>query len=265
MSWIVDQDHLRREQYRDACNLNARVRLHALYSINPYGWFPWVMDQIDLPPSCHILELGCGSANLWRTNASRVPQEWHITLSDFSRGMLEQARQNLAALLHPFQFALIDATSIPFADATLDAVIANHMLYHVPDRPRALAEICRILKPGGHFYASTIGESHLQELDRLEKQFDVTLDDFNSPANRAFTLENGAQQLAPWFRDISVSHYPDALLVTDVPPLVDYILSTIKMDKPTQGKLAEFLAREMVEQGGAIRISKDSGLFRARA
>ena len=55
---------------------------------------------------------------------------------------------------------VIDAQSIPFARWSFDAVIANSMLYHVPDRARALAEIQRILKPSGRFYASTIGEQH---------------------------------------------------------------------------------------------------------
>jgi len=265
MSWIDDRAHLRREQYRDARNLNARVRLHALYSTNVYGWFPWVMDHIDLPPCCSILELGCGSGDLWRANAARIPQGWRITLSDFSPGMLAQTRQNLAPLSRPFQWAVIDAAAIPLADGAVDAVIANHMLYHVPHRPQALSEIRRVLKPGGRFFASTIGQAHLRELDQLEKRFDPTIDDITAPSSRSFTLEDGAEQLAPWFNDISISRYPDALLVTQVAPLVDYILSTVKMDQARQASLAQFLAREMEQQGGAIYIRKDSGIFLARA
>ncbi len=56
------------------------------------------------------------------------------------------------------QFKEIDAQSIPFEDETFDAVIANHMLYHVPDRPKAIAEIKRVLKPGGRLIATTIGK-----------------------------------------------------------------------------------------------------------
>jgi ubiquinone/menaquinone biosynthesis C-methylase UbiE len=264
MSWIVDQAHLRSQQYRDASNLNARMRLHALFSTNTYGWFPWVMDQIDLPPCCDILELGCGQGDLWRNNAGRIPEGWQITLSDFSPGMLQQAQQNLAPLPHPFLFAIIDATAIPLADGAMNAVIANHMLYHVPNRPRTLAEIRRVLKPGGRLFASTIGGEHLRELDTLEKRFDPTIDDINTPSTRSFTLENGAQQLTPWFSDISMSRYPDALLVTQVAPLVDYVLSTVKMDQQRREELAEFLAQEMKAQGGAFYIGKDSGIFRAR-
>ena len=71
--------------------------------------------------------------------ASRIPAGWSITLSDFSPGMLDAAWRNLVVTGRAFQFKEIDAQSIPFEDETFDAVIANHMLYHVPDRPKAIA------------------------------------------------------------------------------------------------------------------------------
>ena len=85
-------------------------------------------------------------------------------LSDFSEGMLEQARQNLKSSLSLFQFNVIDAQSIPFDNASFDIVIANHMLYHVPNRSKAFSEIKRVLKPSGRFYSSTGGCTHLKEL-----------------------------------------------------------------------------------------------------
>jgi len=78
--------------------------------------------------------------------------------------MLEEAQESLHDSLCPFTFAVVDAQAIPYPDAHFDAIIANHMLYHVPDRPKALAEIRRALKPGGHFYASTLGANHLREM-----------------------------------------------------------------------------------------------------
>ena len=62
-----DQEYLKQE-YRDATNLNARIRLHQRFSLNPYGWLRWVFDQLDLPSECRILELGCGPGNLWLEN-----------------------------------------------------------------------------------------------------------------------------------------------------------------------------------------------------
>ena len=53
---------------------------------------------------------------------------------------------------------------LPFEADTFDAVVANHMLYHVPDRAQALAEMQRVLKPGGQVYLATNGLAHLREL-----------------------------------------------------------------------------------------------------
>jgi ubiquinone/menaquinone biosynthesis C-methylase UbiE len=251
------------KQYKDSSNLDARINLHQRFSVNPYGWHRWVFDHFDLPSHCRILELGCGPGHLWMENLGRIPNGWEIVLSDIYAGMLDGARRNLEKQ-RPFEFKVVDAQSIPCEDKSFDAVIANHMLYHVPNRPRTLAEIRRVLKPGGRLFASTIGGEHLRELDTLEKRFDPTIDDINTPSTRSFTLENGAQQLTPWFSDISMSRYPDALLVTQVAPLVDYVLSTVKMDQQRREELAELLAQEMKAQGGAFYIGKDSGIFRAR-
>jgi len=126
MSKLSDQKYLLTEQYKNASNLNARFQLHERFSTNKYGWHRWVFDQLHLPPSCRILELGCGPGYLWLKNNDRIPDGWEITLSDFSPGMLQEAQQNLSPSDHPFTFEVIDAQSIPFADESFDAIIANH-------------------------------------------------------------------------------------------------------------------------------------------
>ncbi len=66
----------------------------------------------------------------------RIPSTWDITLSDLSSGMLDSAWRNLVVTGRNYKFKEIDAQEIPFEDETFDAVIANHMLYHVPDRAK---------------------------------------------------------------------------------------------------------------------------------
>ena len=170
MSIATDQNRLR-TQYRDATNLSARINLHARFSTNAYGWHRWVFDQFEPRPHWRVLELGCGPGTLWLKNRDRLPEDWDIMLSDFSPGMLEEARRKLASLPHPFAFRQMDAQAIPLPDASLDAVIANHMLYHIPDRQKAFAEIRRVLKPGGRLYAATNGHNHLRELSAWQQQF----------------------------------------------------------------------------------------------
>jgi len=262
MSKMSDQDFLLSDQYRDSSNLDERMQLHARFSVNVYGWHRWVFDQFELPPQSRILELGCGPAWLWRDNLDRIPDGWDITLSDFSPGMLQQAQGNLRESQRRIDYAEIDAQSIPYEDGSFDAVIANHMLYHVPDRSRALSEIRRVLRPGGRFYASTVGRNHLRELHTLLKRFDpVPHPWFDNP----FVLENGTAQLLEWFSQVTLHRYEDALIVTEAGPLVAYILSTADKEILSGETLAALrrCVEEEIALHGHVYITKDSGIFEA--
>jgi ubiquinone/menaquinone biosynthesis C-methylase UbiE len=98
-----------------------------------------VFDQFDFGPGSALLELGCGPATLWVENKSRIDASWRVVLSDFSAGMVEKAQAALAGAPMEVEFRVIDAQSIPYGDGVFDRVVANHMLYHVPDRKKALA------------------------------------------------------------------------------------------------------------------------------
>jgi ubiquinone/menaquinone biosynthesis C-methylase UbiE len=266
MSKIADQHYLITNQYRDSSNLDARIVLHKRFSTNPYGWERWCFDRFDLPPNARVLELGCGPAMLWLENLSRIPNGWDITLSDLSAGMIERARENLKDAHQPFRFEVIDAQSIPFDDDACDAVFAKHMLYHVPDRSRALQEIRRVLKPAGRFYCSTNGHAHLRELHDLMRRVDPTTDfGWGKTSAEMFSLEDDVE-LSPYFSDITVQRYEDALVVTEVEPLVNYIFSmtTAKgVIDQHRAELTRFIENELARTG-SIHITKDAGLFIAK-
>jgi len=252
------------EQYCNSGNLNIRIHLHQRFSTNKYGWHRWVFGRLCFPAASRILELGCGTGELWLENLDRIPGGWEITLSDLSAGMVRQARQNLGGN-HRFRFEVVDAQCIPYADRSLDGVIANHMLYHVPDRGLALAEIHRVLRPGGRFVASTVGRGHLHEIADLLGRFDPGLIGWGTQQTHSFVLENGADQLAASFAGVTLARYEDALLVTKPAPLIEYILSgTVKLTAEQQQAFARFVAQEFERREGTFAITKDSGVFAAR-
>ena len=265
MRSIDDSSYLRNEQYRDGGNLSARVALHRRFSVNQTGWFPWVFDRIAAPDDARILDLGCGTGEFWLQNRGRIPQGWDLTLSDLSSGMVRETRTRLGEAGVAARWCVADAQALPFPDATFDAVLAAHMLYHVPDRGRAFAEIRRVLLPGGLLVATTVGIGHLRELDALASRLspETAMDDV---ADR-FGLENGAGQLRPWFADVEREDYPDALEVTEVEPVVAYLMSMtldVSVDDARVAGLREELA-EIIARDGAFRVTKTSGLFRCRA
>ena len=174
--------------------------------------------------------------------------------------MVQEAQQNLYDSHRPFTFAVIDAQAIPYEDESFDGVIANHMLYHVPDRPKALAEIRRVLRPGGRLYAATNGQAHLRELSSFAPE---QSSDFSH--RLVFDLENGRDQLAPWFSTIVLHRYDDALVVTKAEPLIAYFLSTriaSALDDEARADLAKRVEQELAAHG-AIHVTKDIGLFEA--
>lgn len=262
MRKITDPAYLA-DQYKTSAKLNIRIHLHERFSTNPQGWFPWVFDQIcsGLPKSARVLELGSGSGELWVKNVSRLAPGWKLTLSDLSTGMLQRCAARLGGQ-KTISWTAIDANAIPFERGCLDGVIANHMLYHVPDLDKALGEIRRVLKPGGRLFATTLGEKNLAELMALLNGFDPSMvEDFRFSDDR-FLMDNGASQIGRYFNTVDRLYYPDSLHVTEAKPLVDYILSgRINLSSTRRAVFTRYIQDEMRRRDGAIDITKIAGIF----
>jgi ubiquinone/menaquinone biosynthesis C-methylase UbiE len=269
MSRLTDRTYLLGQQYKDPDKLQARIHLHARFSTNPTGWHRWVFQQLDLSASCTILEVGCGPGHLWRENRDRIPPTWQILLTDFSTGMAATAASHLKSLAQ-IQPAVHDVQALALPDETFDAVVANHMLYHIPDRERALAEIWRVLKPGGRFFAATNGPRHLLELREFVRSVDFEEGAVQQRRDawvqvvENFSLENGLEVLSHRFSAVELRRYDDSLVITEVDPIVAFVeSSTILQVQPgTLGAFKRVLEAEMAASG-AIHITKDSGLFSA--
>ncbi|HEX6506457.1 MAG TPA: methyltransferase domain-containing protein [Chloroflexota bacterium] len=257
MKDLTDRDYLLQFQYRDASNYEARVALHRRFRSNPQELPRWFMEHLQVPENGRVLEVGCGPGGYWTEIADMIPRSWQITVTDFSVGMVAQARQRLAALDRPFTVMQADVQDLPFPDETFDAVIANFMLYHVPDRPRAFAKIHRVLRPGGRLFAMTHGGRHMHEFkDTVNRAAPGVL----ASGERGFSLENGANQLRPWFDQITLARYPDALLVTEAEPLIAFLRSYRNQLSEQQARAvrAEFEAELAIH--GVIHIGLDSGM-----
>lgn len=115
------------------------------------------VEHAGLAPGQTVLDLGAG-AGLDAFVARRIVGETGLVLGvDFTPEMVEKARKNAASLGYDnVQFEHGDIEALPFADASVDAVISNCVLNLVPDKARAFAEMARVLRPGGHFCVSDI-------------------------------------------------------------------------------------------------------------
>ena len=240
-------------QYQTPRHLDTRISIHEKYSVNRRPFSDWLLEQYDLPDGVRVLELGCGTGELWK---GHLPQGIDLTLSDCSRGMLARAEENLGQCgrLHYVQ---IDIQKIPYPNHSFDRVIANMMLYHVTNLNRALAEVKRVLKEDGIFYCATFGKQGLPSfVAQVLSQAGI-----DRAQNNSFTLENGAGTLKQHFSRVERQVRDDALDITDPGDLADYILSlTFLQDAPlSREKLLQIL--KQYERDGHILIPKEYGTF----
>lgn len=245
-------DHLIvQSQYANSTRLETRISIHEKYSRNQQPFGDWICSHYSLKPGHHVLEIGCGTGSMWAN--VRPPEDCHVKLTDLSPGMLETAKVNTAHL--KASYVVCDAMSLPFEDNTFDIVIANMMLYHVPDIAQALKEIRRVLKPEGRFYAATFGEHGAVEaiLAMLELPCSV---------NHRFTLQNGHAQLAPYFQQVELYTREDALDITNLNDLIAYLRSmsgmTVLADIPDKRLLDVF---SLHTKNGVLSLPKEYGLF----
>ena len=268
---LSNAQHALQEQYKTSKNIDARVRLHKECSVNTHGWFPWVFEQCQLSDGCRILELGCGNGALWSDNASRLPLQTQITLTDISEGLLEETRLKLTEELTPvmeeksltIDFFTCDCHELPFSDNQFDVVIANHLLFYIEDRPKVYREILRVLKDSGRFIASTYGPRHMEEITTLVQEFHPSITLADIELYEIFGLQNGAEELMQYFKNVETKYYEDGLFVANPQLLMEYILSCHGNQNdyllPKYQEFKDMLTRKLSRK--PFKITKEAGLF----
>lgn len=243
-----------KEQYQKSDNLKTRISIHDKYSTNKMGLGNWYFTIFEIQDGMKILELGCGTGAMWVDHKDVVGKCSQAVFSDLSEGMLAEAKKNIGEAPN-VEYQVIDIQEIPFEDGYFDVVIANYMLYHVPNIDKAVSEVCRVLKRDGHFYAGTTGENGIMET--IAKLLGLDLVYVNT-----FSLENGEEQLAPYFSKIEIERYKDSLEVSSIDDLMEYIYSGITFKNACKMSPDEVRNRLLdCMEDGVLRLPKDPGMF----
>ena len=87
---------------------------------------------------------------MWKNRESLISRCSKLILSDFSEGMIAAAKETVGNYDN-IEYKVLDIQNIPYEDGIFDIVIANMMLYHVPDIDKGLTEVRRVLKREGRF------------------------------------------------------------------------------------------------------------------
>jgi SAM-dependent methyltransferase len=215
----------------------------------------------DLRSDERTLEVGCGTGEFWHDSGLNPATVGKVAFTDVSPGMVRHARERLGGA---FDYAVAATDALPFTTASVDLVIANHMLYHVDDRATAIRELRRVLRESGGLFAATNGLGHLAELDDLVQKAGGGGRGVR-PAfwRRGFSLENGEAQLRSSFGTVETYLYDDSLAVTDAGAILAHLGSY--MDLATEAQMCiRSIVDDEISHFGTFRIHKNVGLFVAQ-
>ncbi|HEY8545665.1 MAG TPA: class I SAM-dependent methyltransferase [Acidimicrobiales bacterium] len=262
-----DQAYLRQVQYRDGRKLSDRAQLHVKYSSARVAWFPWVSRQLTWPVEARVLEVGCGTGWFWVEAAPSLPDDLDLVLTDLSHGMVDTALGQLRGRGRHRRIAgyVADVQELPFTDREFDVVVANHMLYHVPEPPRAVGEMARVLDADGTVVVATNGRNHLAEL------WDIRDEVFGADSGRWFTevfgIDNGGEMLRAAFDEVEWRPYEDRLLCRHADDVLTFLLSCPPGETAGPEELAhltEVVQRCFDAGDGILEVTKETGVFVCR-
>lgn len=264
-SRINDPSQIRDRQYANSEKLAARARLHRNYTVAAEGWFDWVAKRFGIAPASSVLDVGCGPAWFWASVASALPERISMTLVDVSPGMVSEAMGRAGTLREwTVRGETADAQELPFADASFDTVIAMHMLYHVPDQERAIAEMHRVLKPGGTLAVTTNGLNNMRALYGLTTAFGSAATD---PAAAAFGFDRATRLLEAQFGNVTHEVHPAGMRITDPEDVFLALTSYPPGDGASEEQLAAFretIAAAFAKGNGVLEVQNESAVFLSR-
>jgi len=216
-----DPDSLH-QQYANDEALRIRQETHELYTVPKVDFPSWVISLLDWQGSESLLDVGSGPGTYYLPINTRWPNISYTGL-DFSRGMLGK---------HPASGKIVqaDAQFLPYPDQSFDVVMANHMLYHVPDIDQAIREFRRVLKPDGLFLSATNSMHTMPEFQALFRRAIVLLSASGNssppmPEHNPFSLENGTRRLSHHFYAVVRYDLPSTLVFSKVEPIIAYLES----------------------------------------
>ncbi len=253
-----------RTQYRSPDNLSVRIRTHELYSEFDVDFAAWVLDSIGWRGDETVLDVGCGAG--FYIDAVRQRARQYIA-GDLSPGMLRDLEAKGVMRLN------LDAQQLPIGRQSVDVILANHMLYHVPDIDRALAQFRRALKGQGKLLAATNSRRSMAELQALENSILRRLGSSMAGHFRSdltFTMENGDSFLRRHFTHVEQRLHYNALVFAEAQPVVDYVASSIERLEgmlppgaswPDIADLLRAAVKQKIRRYGEFRVNKLSGVF----
>jgi len=131
----------------------------------------WTVDLAGVSLGDAVLDVGCGTGNLTLAAKDRAGADGEVCGIDAAAEMVEYAERKATSRQVDVRFQVGLIEDIPFPDATFDVVLSSLMLHHLPKdlKRKGIAEIARVLEPGGRFVAVDIDPLSMGNLRLVEQ------------------------------------------------------------------------------------------------
>lgn len=261
---VHDDQRFVRDQYATTAGLAARVNFHVRYSERQDSFAEWLLPMVGAGRGDLLIDVGCGTGMYHPALAAAGVR---IVACDLSAAMAAHVRDGVPDA----QALQASATALPFEDARFERAMANHMLYHVPDRPQALRELRRVVRRGGRVACATNAADNCAALYALHRRAATSCGYTTTPMPALrFTLDD-LPLVQSVFPQAEMHVRRDAFRFPDVASALGYYGSYMVddiADRPADGShRARLLAamtpllQDVLAAHGVIRIPKDAGCF----
>ncbi|GIO31292.1 MULTISPECIES: class I SAM-dependent methyltransferase [Paenibacillus] len=271
-----DKDAIR-SIYGTEQNLKAKYEVLESYGLQKETFEEWLIGKLKLTGSELVLDVGAGNGRFSLPVGRMLKGSGgFLAACDLAEGVMIPSRVQAEKESLPVLLMQADAENLPFLSKQFDLVMANHMLYHLPNLNRGLAEMRRILKQTGRLVATTNSEKGMPELFKLHLN---TMDRLGIPFGVkeeliTFSLENGEQTLSKHFKQVECWTYEAGFMVKEPEPVFRYYAATQLYQGPMNDENLSKEVREAIapcflqlteelirEKGGELVISKPVGAF----
>ena len=257
----LDDPRLLEDQYVDTTRLMKRQAIWSL-RVPAADLILWALDLAELEGSETVVDVGCGNGRYLQSLLDRGHHGALIGI-DRAQGMVRSAPADTARLV-------ADAVTLSLAESVADVTLAMHMMYHVPDKSRAVSELRRVTRPGGRLLVAGNDRDTLVELHSLIDTSAMRLGIALPTHDPGLTPDEAAAFLDGLF-EVTRVDLPGELHVTEAAMITDYVasLSRVRLTLRTSEQAALLgEIHDAVQAGididGAYRLTASAGCLVCR-
>ncbi len=249
--------------YRETTSdLQTRIDIHSKYGGRDID--QWMLDLLQLQKGSKILDVGCGSGKQCFSYHKYLQGNAEIYGGDVNAELLAQAREANAKIGNPLHFSEVNFNqAFPFEDSQFDLVSCCFAIYYAENIPFTIAEMHRVLKPGGRLFTSGPMPSNKQLFyDIIREATGMQIPPMPGSSRYSTEIYTAMQKL---FRSVDIHIFENPLTFDSVEPFVAYTRASLAEDRKLwtglfTGKDDFNQVMEKIAASAARRLAQDGKL-----